>query len=52
MSAVGREDPVGMDAEVREKIHLEILKPPGAYTPTTNPPSVPASTRRYIRRRW
>src|SRR5437899_8817693 len=31
MSAVGRKDPAGMDAEVREKIHLEILKRTGAY---------------------
>jgi orotate phosphoribosyltransferase len=31
MSAVGRRDPAGVDAEVREKIHLEILKRTGAY---------------------
>jgi orotate phosphoribosyltransferase len=31
MSAVGRKDPAGMEAEVREKIHLDILKRTGAY---------------------
>jgi len=31
MSAVGRKDPAAMDNEVREKIHLEILKRTGAY---------------------
>ena len=31
MSAVDRKDPAGMDNEVREKIHLEILKRTGAY---------------------
>jgi orotate phosphoribosyltransferase len=31
MTAVPRKDPAGMDAEVRQKIHLEILKRTGAY---------------------
>jgi len=31
MTAVTKKDPAGMDAEVREKIHLEILKRTGAY---------------------
>jgi orotate phosphoribosyltransferase len=31
MTAVGRRDPAGMEAEVREKIHLDILKRTGAY---------------------
>ena len=31
MSAVQRKDPTAMEAEVREKIHLEILKRTGAY---------------------
>jgi orotate phosphoribosyltransferase len=31
MSAVSRKDPATMEAEVREKIHLEILKRTGAY---------------------
>jgi orotate phosphoribosyltransferase len=31
MTAVTRKDPAAMDAEVREKIHLEILKRTGAY---------------------
>jgi orotate phosphoribosyltransferase len=31
MSAVGRKDSAAMDNEVREKIHLEILKRTGAY---------------------
>jgi len=31
MAAVERKDPAAMDAEIREKIHLEILKRTGAY---------------------
>ena len=31
MTAVPRKDAVAMEAEVREKIHLEILKRTGAY---------------------
>src|SRR3989441_2067700 len=31
MSATPRKDPVAVEAEVREKIHLEILKRTGAY---------------------
>src|SRR5437764_14345720 len=31
MSASPRKDPVAVEAEVREKIHLEILKRTGAY---------------------
>jgi orotate phosphoribosyltransferase len=31
VTAVGRKDPVGVEAEVREKIHLDILKRTGAY---------------------
>src|SRR3989304_1124244 len=31
MSATPKKDPVAVEAEVREKIHLEILKRTGAY---------------------